>query len=226
MTLPFTLDCEPPFLILRFAERQETLGWSISSPGFAVCDNVVWLEVHDADLAAEVDPRDMLKRRLSAKSLDGALAFLTARHIRRHHVAQSRVGEILATCVTTVGLSNGERVGTRRHSGVRKVGTINTLVHLSCPLSVGAFVEAVSIVAQARTAALIETSHLREGPAVTGTGTDCIIVAAPQRDGRELYAGLHTAAGEAMGAAVHAATLEGARQWSEDIAVLRQAPVR
>jgi adenosylcobinamide amidohydrolase len=41
----------------------------------------------------------------------------------------------------------------------------------------------------------------------TGTGTDCIVVAAPT--GTEPFAGLHTEVGEAIGAAVYTAVAGG-----------------
>jgi len=221
MQLPFRLDCEPPFLVARFDEPQDILGWSIIKPGFASARAIVWLEVHDNDLPLHIDPLAFLNDKLALARIEDAAAFMTSREIRRHHVAQSRAGGVVATCVTTVGLSNGERIGSRRRVAISAVGTINTFVHVSRPLSAGAFVEAISIATQARTTAILETSHLREGPAVTGTGTDCIIVAAPDGDAPELCAGLHTDLGEAMGSAVYDATYEGAEAWSVDVAEIQ-----
>lgn len=214
MQLPFKLESEPPLLIVRFQEPQNLLGWSITKPGFASAREIVWLEVRDDDLPLHIDPLAFLRQKLSSCDLADAAAFMTSRDIRRHHVAQSRVGGVVATCVTTVGLSNGERIGFRRKESVSTVGTINTLAHLSCSLSTGAFVEAVSIATEARTAAILETSHLREGPRVTGTGTDCIIIAAPKGEREESRAGLHTDLGQAIGSAVYEATYEGAEAWS------------
>ena len=211
--LPFGLACKPPFLVVRFDEQLDTAGWSILKPGFAPAREIVWLEVHDGDLPVHVDPAAFLKERLKANGLGEAAAFMTSRDIRCHHVAQSRVGGIIATCVATVGLSNAERVGSRRGSHVPATGTINTLVHVSRPLSPGAFIEAVSITTEARTAAILETSARHEGAFVTGTGTDCIIVAAPKGDRPETCAGLHTDLGEAIGAAVYDATYAGAAEW-------------
>ena len=86
-------------------------------------------------------------------------------------------------------------------------------MHVSCPLAPGAFIEAVSIVTQARTAAIMETSPAQRAPRVTGTGTDCIIVAAPKGGRPADCAGLHTDIGEAIGAAVYDAIFAGATQW-------------
>ncbi len=216
MQPPFQIDLYPPLLVVRFTETQNILGWSIAKPGFGMAREVVWLEVRDDDLPLHVDPQAYLMERLSSHGLSDAAAFMTSREIRRYHVEQSEVGGVAATCVTTVGLSNGERIGVRLRQNDHRFGTINTLVHVSRSLSPGAFVEAISIAAQARTAAIVETNHFRDGPGITGTGTDCIIIAAPPNDEPATSAGLHTDLGEAIGAAVYGATYEGARTWSVD----------
>jgi adenosylcobinamide amidohydrolase len=210
----FQLSLEPPYLIVRFGLAQRMLGWSITRPGFGLVREVVWIEVRDADLPLHVDPLDFVSAKLASRGLAEAVVFLTSREIRHHHLARSRIGSATATCLTTVGLSNGEKVGARQQRAAKAVGTINTLVHVSCPLSDGAFVEAVSIATQARTAAVMETNSLREGPAITGTGTDCIVVVAPVQGTPERCAGLHTDLGESIGAAVYEATLAGAKEWS------------
>jgi adenosylcobinamide amidohydrolase len=215
--LPFRLDLEPPFLIVRFENTQRTLGWSITMPGFASAREVVWLEVRDDDLAIHIDPVDFVGAKLLSRGLTDAAAFMTSREIQRHHIAQSRIGVATATCLTTVGLSNGEKVGKRHRQETSAVGTVNTLVHVSRPLSAGAFVESVSIATQARTAAIMETNDLRDGPAITGTGTDCILIMAPEGDAPETCAGLHTDLGEAIGAAVYDATHAGATEWSAEL---------
>ncbi|WP_245300064.1 adenosylcobinamide amidohydrolase [Methylocystis bryophila] len=201
-------------LVVRFDEPMQTLGWPVLKPGFASAREIVWLEVHDGDLPIHVDAVAFLKEKLAAESLVEAAAFMTSRDIRRHYVKHCGVGAVAATCVATVGLSNAERVGSRRASKCRGAfGTINTLVHVSCPLALGAFIEAVSIAAQARTAAVMETSPVQQVRPVTGTGTDCIIIAAPKGGRPADCAGLHTDIGEAIGAAVYDAIFAGATQW-------------
>lgn len=215
--LPFGLDLEPPFLIVRFENTQRTLGWSITKPGFASARQVVWLDVRDDDLAIHIDPADFVRAKLLSRGLMDAAVFMTSREIQRHHIAQSRIGVATVTCLTTVGLSNGERVGKRHRQHASAVGTVNTLVHVSRPLSAGAFVESVSIATQARTAAILETNDLRDGPAITGTGTDCILIMAPKGNTPETCVGLHTELGEAIGAAVYDATYVGATEWSAEL---------
>lgn len=220
VTAAFAVDCAPPFLTARFAEPQRTLGWSLLHPGFAIVADVVWVEVRNSDLGPSVDAQAFLRARLARRGLPDALGFMTSRDVRRHHFCQRRSGVVEAACLTTVGLSNGERVGARKAHGSH-AGTINTLVHVSVPLTDGAMVEALSIVAQARTAAILESRRVAQGTAITGTGTDCIVVASPRRGEPVAWAGLHTDVGEAIGSAVYDATRAGAEQWDRDFEPLR-----
>jgi adenosylcobinamide amidohydrolase len=216
LTTPFfVVHCAPPFLTARFSSPQRALSWSLIRPGFSIVRDVVWVEVRNRDLALDVEPRAFLERRLADIGLPDALALMTSRDIRRRRFHKARVDGVEASCLTTVGLSNAERVGSRR-SVRAHAGTINSLVHVSCALTDGALVEAISIAAEARTAAILETRRPHDGPAITGTGTDCIIVAAPCESEPTPWAGLHTAVGEALGAAVYNATYDGAQEWNAE----------
>ena len=210
---PFLVDCAPPFLAVRFFEPHRTLGWSLLHPGFATISDVVWVEVRDRDLPPEIDPRSFLQVRLAEAGMPNALAFMTSRNIERHHFGRRRVEEVEAFCLATIGLSNGERIGARKSAGGR-TGTVNILACLSRPLTDGALVEALSIAVQARTAAIIETRPPELGPAITGAGTDCIVIAATCKGVSLEYAGLHTAVGEAIGGAFYDAMREGAEAWN------------
>jgi adenosylcobinamide amidohydrolase len=215
-TQPFVIRCTPPFLTARFSSPQRALSWSLLNPGFARIRDVVWVEVRNHDLGPSVDARTFLRSKLSEVGLPDALAFMTSRNVTRWHSSEARVEDVEACCLTTVGLSNGERIGSRR-SARAAVGTVNTLVYVSRTLTDGALVEAISIVTEARTAAILETRRPEDAPAITGTGTDCIIVASPCGGEPDSCAGLHTAVGEAVGAAVYRATHEGAREWDAEV---------
>lgn len=221
--MPFAIDCAPPFLKVRFAQPQRTLGWSLLHPGFAVVSDIVWVEVRNSDLGPSTDPKAFLRARLAATGLPEALGLMTSRDIRCHHLCWRHAGGVEAACLTTVGLSNGERVGSRRMREAH-AGTINTLVHVSVPLTDGAMVEAISIVAEARTAAIVDSRRVERGTGITGTGTDCIVVASACGGGALDCAGLHTAVGEAIGGAVYDATRTGAEQWDRDVQQLGLSP--
>jgi adenosylcobinamide amidohydrolase len=212
---PFDIHCAPPFLTARFSSPQRALSWSLLHPGFATICDVVWVEVRNRDLGPPVDPSAFLKQRLAELGLPDALALMTSRDIRRRCFETAVIDDVEAACLTTVGLSNGERVGARRPRPAF-LGTINMLVHVSCALTDGAMVEAISIVAEARTAAILEGRRTQDGPAITGTGTDCIVVATPCVGKPALWAGLHTAVGEAIGASVYRATRKGVEEWDAE----------
>jgi adenosylcobinamide amidohydrolase len=217
MTEPFSIILAQPFLIASFAEPQRVLSWSMLRPGLQQTQRVAWLEVRNADLPPDVDAGEVIRSRIVDGGLSDAVVLVTSRDIRRYRFAQVRVDDEEARCLTTVGLSNSERVGERLHQPPNFPGTINTLVHVTLPLSEAAMIEAVSIATEARTAAVLDADVHRGGLRITGTGTDCIAIAAPLRQAETNYAGKHTAIGEAIGAAVYRATAEGISDWKTDI---------
>lgn len=220
--LPFALSCRAPFLIASFDAPQSMLSWSLTKPGFRVAREVAWLEVRNADLPPGADPLHWIERTFSDGGLGDAVTLVTSRTITRYHHAQATVEGCTATCLATVGLSNGERVGQRSAVPVRVPGTINTLVHVSQPLTEAGLIETISIATQARTLAVIEAFVPRGGVQVTGTGTDCIVVAAPQEGEAANFAGLHTAIGEAVGKVVYHVMREGIAVWRDDFFGLKR----
>jgi len=212
----FSIDCRPPYLVASFREPQQMLSWSVTHPGLHIAQRVVWLEVSNKDLPKDCDPIAVIRSKIEEASHADAVTLVTSRDVGRHHLVRVCVEDAAATCLTTVGLSNGERVGTRSTEPVPLPGTINTLVHVEQPLSEAALLETMSIVTQARTAAIIDARVRRRGVAVTGTGTDCIVIAAPIGPGAERYAGMHTAIGEAVGRATYEAISAGVETWKVD----------
>lgn len=217
----FSIECEPPWLSARFRERQKVLSWAVHRPGLQVTDQVVWLQVKNADLPPGVAPEKLLHTRMQASGFGDAVGLMTSGSLERHERASAVRDGVRAACLMTLGLSNAERIGKRRPTGpfdgadASAVGTINALCHLSVPLSEPAMLEALSVATQARTTAILSQPYENvpgAGP-VTGTGTDCIVIACPDRGVEEKYAGLHTAVGEALGAAVLEATEQAMRGW-------------
>ncbi|MFN3623098.1 MAG: adenosylcobinamide amidohydrolase [Hyphomicrobium sp.] len=212
----FSIALDPPLIIVTFERPQRILSWAMLHPGLQLTRRVAWLEVRNKDLPPDIDAGEVVRERISAAGLDDAVVLVTSRDIRRYRYARARVEDQEVRCLTTVGLSNSERVGRRLHLPPPFAGTINTLVHVAHPLSDAAMLEAVSIATEARTAAVLDAGVRRGGMAITGTGTDCIAIAAPPGDDQVRYAGKHTAVGEAIGAAVYGATAEGIRDWKLD----------
>ena len=130
-----------------------------------------------------------------------------------------------ARAVATVGLGNalaaGDPPGPLGPGGA--LGTINVLVQLSHALDEAALAEALALATEARTAAVLDgrvpSRRAADGALATGTGTDCIVVAAPEAGEPLRWVGKHTLAGSLLGGAVREAVSRGVRRWiAEEVA--------
>jgi adenosylcobinamide amidohydrolase len=194
------------------------LSWAVVNGGRRTASEAVWCEVRDALLGAEVDPARLLADALAEAGLPGAVGLLTSRGLEHHVVVHRRAEGAWARAVATVGLGNALRAGDPPSPSPRRLGTINVLCQLSMPLSENALVEALALAAEARTVAVLEARVASQvsGAAATGTGTDCLVVAAPQGTERLAYAGKHTVAGHLVGAVVNQAVRRGVDAWLEE----------
>ncbi|QPM91203.1 adenosylcobinamide amidohydrolase [Pseudooceanicola algae] len=212
-----TLTQRGPWLDFDLGAPMQVLSWAPHRPGLVSAARILWREVRNADLGPERDALAWLDGELRNRRAEDAVCFLTSRDLAAAEHAMVEVDGIRADAVATVGLSNAESIG--RRLGVPPSGpalrtgwgTVNIALRLNCGLRPEALIELLSLVAEARTLAITEAGlHLSTGLA-TGTGTDCIAVAAPAGAGR--FAGLHTAIGEAAGAAVLSAMRAGVAGW-------------
>jgi adenosylcobinamide amidohydrolase len=202
-----TLHLHRPWLSLRFDTPMRVLSWSLNRPGFAEARHILWREVRNADLPPDLDVHQWLDGDLERENAQDAVVLLTSRDIGTFKDHTATVDGTLVRCIATVGLSNAERIGARVDRTDKDWGTINLVVATDTGLSDAARIEALSIAAQARTVAVLDGGMRLPTGLATGTGTDCIAIAAPA--GETAYAGLHTALGEAIGQAVLAAVTAG-----------------
>lgn len=205
-------------LVVPLGQAHEVLSWAIVNGGRRRAEAVVWREVVPGELGPEVDAQRFLGRELAGAGLPDAVGLLTGRDVRTFdEVALARDG-LRARCVATVGLGNALAAGDPP-GPPPAAGTINVLCQVSRPLSEEALVEACALAAEARTAAMVDArlpSPL-SGRTATGTGTDCIVVAAPITLGaRVAYAGKHTAIGSLLGGAVREAVGRGIARCVEE----------
>lgn len=214
------------WLRVRFPSPHRTLGWTILGGGWQTCEAVSWLEVTADELAPPVDPRTFAREGLAAEGRGEEPVLLTGCALDHHVKATATVGAVTAACVATVGLGNALRAGDSPRTSP-PVNTINLLCAVTRPLTDVALLEALSIAVEARTAAVLE-AQLRSSASrgmATGTGTDCVVVAAPLPQiavgsGAAIascaeYAGKHTEVGAAIGAAVLDAVAKGVAEWCE-----------
>ncbi|MFG1396583.1 adenosylcobinamide amidohydrolase [Roseixanthobacter pseudopolyaromaticivorans] len=211
----FTIACARPWLVARFAAPRRMVSWSLNRPGFVDAHEVAWLEVRNADLTPGLDPARWFADRLAEAGHANAVGMMTARNVACHHHACASVDGVQAECLITLGLNNGERIGQRVTTPWVGPGTINILCDVSVPLHDAALLEAASLVTQARTVAIIGAGYRRAGmrESVTGTGTDCVVLSSPPGRSSERFAGMHTAVGEAVGAAILRAMDAALNQW-------------
>jgi adenosylcobinamide amidohydrolase len=223
----------PGWLIVSFDEPVRACSWAIVGGGIVETRHVAWLEVRNADLGLDVDPRELLASRMHGAGIELAVGLLTSHRVAAYHDARAASRGVTARCLATVGLSNALRAGDPVATAP-PVGTINLLAYVDAALTDEALIEAVAIATEAKCAAVLEagTRSRQSGRPATGTGTDCVVVACPRgaeqdptgrqgnaRGARErgTYAGKHTPVGSALGAAVERAIAEGVRQWREDV---------
>lgn len=204
-----------PWLVVDLGGPRRVLSFAPHRPGFVTARRIVWREVRNADLTPKLDAGAWLAGEMAARGWAGEVGMLTSRDLGRWRLARAEAEGVSATCVATVGLGNAEAVGRRRALLPAGFGTINIAVMIESGLSETAQIEALAVAAQARTAAVMDSGlSLACGSRATGTGTDCIAVAAPA--GALVHAGTHTALGEAIGGAVRQAVAAGAADWIDE----------
>jgi len=198
------------------------LGWAPLGGGFRRADLIVNHQIQMGDYTATEAPRGHLMSVVRALGRDPrrAVAMMTGAQIARAGHATLARGDLTVAAWCSAGCSNALRVGDRATVGVPrgtenegcktpavKPGTINIIVAINQPLTRAAMAEALQITVEARVAAISDAgvASVRSGAIATGTGTDCIAVAAPvpaSRANSIVYCGKHTLPGELIGRAV------------------------
>ena len=134
------------------------------------------------------------------------VGMMTAASMDSIRCYREQVQGIELVAVVTCGLDNARRVGDQAEyrsmvSEPHEVGTINIIVLSSARLSLAAMVEAVQMITEAKTAALMAagiSSPVSAEPA-TGTGTDAVAVVSGLGMERVQYCGKHVLFGEVLG---------------------------
>jgi len=198
-----------PWLEMDLGHRHQVAGWPIVGPAWGKAATIAWLQVKDADLPADVAPETYFRERARADRVEAEIGLMTAADISLYACERASNAAMEVTSLVTAGLSNGESVQPSAASPPSErwhAGTVNIVMHTAVPLTQAAMFEAISIVAQARTAAIMDLGiSLIDGRKLTGTGTDCIVVAAPAGPHALNHCGLHTALGRLIGETTYSA---------------------
>lgn len=222
------LDRYGRWLYARFDEPCMTLSWAIVGGGLQRSLGVAWHEITNDELHSSIDAAELLRVRMSEVGLFDSVGLLTSRQLDAYVRTEQAHAGLSAQCVATVGMSNALRAGDPPGSATR-AGTINLLCQVSVPLSFEAALEALAVATEARTLAVREAglASMQSGEPASGTGTDCIVIAALERGRAEHYAGKHTPLGHVVGRSVHDAIAQGVARWqAEQVARGVAAPHR
>ena len=220
-----TLEHRPPelsachrWLEVDLCVPHSTVGWTLIGGGRHQAQRVFWHQVSDAELRPDVDARLFFEERRKRWTTDAqGVGFLTGCSLAEFVERKRERGGLSVRCVATIGLRNALRIGDPPRTTPIVPGTINILLQISRPLSECASIEALSLVAEARTSAVLD-GHVPSSignTIATGTGTDCIVVASPlpSATGSEfVYAGKHTELGHLIGSCVYDAVSHGVWQ--------------
>ncbi|MGO9602170.1 MAG: adenosylcobinamide amidohydrolase [Candidatus Binataceae bacterium] len=202
---PWRWEIRDRTLVVRLGVPFRVLGWAPLGTGFSQARTIANHQVFENDRDATDAPRDYLRRLMRRLALDprATVAMMTGASVRRAAHSSARRGALAAGAWCTAGCSNALRVGDRATVADTRPGTINLIVAVNEPLSEGAMAEALQIATEARVLAVQEAGIIstRSGKPATGTGTDCIVIAAPIGDNAHPYCGKHTLAGELIGRA-------------------------
>lgn len=212
------------WLAAAFQEPHEVLSWAICGGGSGVASAVAWYQVQSEELKPPTNAKQFLRQQLEQTLMLGdAVGMITGADLDGYTDIEKRKVGLEVRTVATVDLGNALRVGDPGQIfSEEKVGTINLLCVISACLTKEAFVESLSIAAEARTAAVLESGipSIETALPATGTGTDCIVIAASAaRDGKELieYAGKHTLLGSLIGQSVFEAVQAGAARFKQNL---------
>ena len=209
------IEREGPWMHVRFGGPHRCLGWTIAGGGLREASGVSWRRVTEAEIAPPLEARVVIARAAAAAGLAaGTPILVTGCDLDEYQLSRCAVSALVVDCVATVGLGNALRAGDPPGAS-EAAGTINVLCRVSEPLTDEALIEALSIAVEARTGAVLEArfASRRSGASATGTGTDCVVLAAPIGEGGLEYAGKHTALGHAIGRAVGEAVGRGIAAW-------------
>jgi adenosylcobinamide amidohydrolase len=159
------------------------------------------------DRKATESPRRTLGRVVRSLGVNPrrAVAMMTGAQVSKAAFATEQHGDIMVTAWCTAGCSNALRVGDRATVESPTPGTINLIVLINQALGDAAMVEAIQIATEARVAAVLDArvKSVESGKPATGTGTDCITVAARDASPAHIYCGKHTRLGELIGRAAY-----------------------
>ncbi|AOP36537.1 adenosylcobinamide amidohydrolase [Leptospira tipperaryensis] len=211
----FQTVCEPEWLEVCFERSHNVLSWAVVGGGWEKTNHVIWHRVRNEDLTLEIDPEEYFLNKWNARKQTGnVVGLLTSASLENYSETILQENECSIRTLVTVGLGNAVCIGDRPYRSPT-YGTINILVQSSIPMNLKASIEAVSLIAEARSLAVLEAKipSNTSKKFSTGTGTDCIAFASPDFSPIASYTGKHTLSGHLIGKSVYDSVSQGIENW-------------
>ena len=210
---------EEKYLIAELDDESDILSWSILNGGRSQGRNIFWAKVFSSELPRSVRPSNYLKDLLLKLNKKSDIAFMTSANLNDYTHQIQVYEQLKVEVLVTVGMGNSLRVGDKGGHHI-SIGTINILVEINTPMSESCLVEGVSIITEAKTAAVMDSRIFSKvsGKIATGTGTDCIALSSKNKntsDSTYIYCGKHTKLGELIGNITYNAVSIGIEKWKE-----------
>lgn len=213
----FEVNVEERSLHVLFNQEMDFLSWAIVNGGFSSGKNIFWANVTSKELPVHLSPKEVLNTRMNEVNMENSLGLMTSANLSDYVITTAEKNGLQVKVLCTVGMGNALRVGDVGKNYL-SVGTINILCSINKSLSTEALIEAMSIVAEARTLAVLEENITSKvsGLKATGTGTDCIVIASEKINTEKMiYSGKHTVLAELIGKSVWSAVSTGIMKWKK-----------
>ena len=188
------------------------LSSSVLNGGFAEARHLLNLKVPRMFEGAE-HPAQSLQSCAENLGAEGpVVGMMTAASMDSMRCYREQAQGVELVVMVTCGLDNARRVGDPAEyrsmlSEPHEVGTINIMMLCSAGMSAAAMVEAIQMITEAKTAALMasEIPSPVSGGLATGTGTDAVAVVSGDSKEQVHYCGKHVLFGEILGRITFAA---------------------
>ena len=209
LTDEIIVEQAPNHIHVEFGTPYQVISSAVLGGGFAEASHILNLKVEKQveGLKAALKPPDAeLSAYCDRRGWKGiTVGMMTAASMDSFRMAKEVYHGVNLSVMVTAGLSNARRAGdTAEHRElspvVSNVGTINIICLSGMGMTPAAMVEAVMTVAEARAAALqnLDIKSPISKKTATGTGTDCIAIAADSRTDKIQYCGKHMIFGEIL----------------------------
>jgi len=200
------LDHSRKHIHVEFTVPHQVISSAVLNGGIVEAGHIVNLKVPKSHNATE-SPEKTLANYCASREWQGTtVGMMTAASMDSFRMTKETVQGVDLVVLVTTGLSNPRRVGDpAEHRSMaaqsEETGTINIVVITSAILTDPAMVEALMIVTEAKTAAMLEAGIRSpvSNEIATGTGTDSTAVVSGQGPETVCYCGKHVLFGEVLG---------------------------